>query len=83
MLRGVQSPHGSNQLSGRANWHRHGRENETLLHLSITETCLTRLKREVNGIILILNLCLQVCKDKVRSPSLLSASTVTRYSDVV
>lgn len=82
MLQGMQSPWQQTNTC-RAILHRHEHENETLFHLSITAVCLTRLKSEVNGIILILNLCLQVCKDKVRSPSLPSVSTVTYYSDVV
>lgn len=53
------SPHGNKQIL-----HRHEHENETLFHLSITEKHLTRFKREIKRIILILNLCLQVCKDK-------------------
>lgn len=60
--------------------HRQELENENLFHHSRTEICLKRSKRKVNGIILILNLCLPLCNDKVRSPFLPSASTITQQS---
>lgn len=68
----VCSPQGNQQIL-----HRQQLENETLSRRSITEIYLMRSKRKVNRIILILNLCLPLCKDKVRSPSLPSSSTIT------
>lgn len=68
----VCSPHGNQQIL-----HRQQLENETLSCRSITEIYLMRSKRKVNRIILILNLCLPLCKNKVRSPSLPSSSTIT------
>lgn len=62
--------------------HRQELENETLFHWSVTEGYLMRSKRKVNRIILILNLCLPLCKDKVRSPSLPSSSTITHNRTV-
>lgn len=61
-------------------WGKHVLGNEALFHQFVPEICPMRSKRKINRIIWILNLCLPLCKDKVRSPSLPSASTVTHNS---